>query len=329
MEMHTRRIITIGIIFSLALSVVSCALGEQAPWDCPECGRKGNTGNYCGWCAHPAPWIEKTTGSDSTAAKTVSDPVVIPVSISTPVPTPKLAPTPAPTVKPLSNAEATTEIAEGVIKLHVSWEGGVFPYYVRMYQYIDEEHSYRSKDDYIAMKETYTRIQGTSVYLDEYLSPGQTYWIRITDKNKQDLWLKYTFPQIALEGASLDIEYVYFESTDRKKTTKNKLSKYVLDEYEGSYVRLKGNHSDLYPDNEKESPWVYTLVQPDARVLLVGTLNYAWNENSTQTSREFKINVFRNPKNHIRWPNYPTGKYTLIISYKNYHVCSREIIITD
>ena len=27
-------------------------------WDCPECGRKGNTGNYCGSCAHMAPWMD-------------------------------------------------------------------------------------------------------------------------------------------------------------------------------------------------------------------------------------------------------------------------------
>ena len=29
--------------------------GESTAWDCPECGRKGNTGNFCGNCAHPAP----------------------------------------------------------------------------------------------------------------------------------------------------------------------------------------------------------------------------------------------------------------------------------
>ena len=32
--------------------------GERAAWDCPECGRKGNTGNFCGNCAHPAPSSE-------------------------------------------------------------------------------------------------------------------------------------------------------------------------------------------------------------------------------------------------------------------------------
>ena len=78
MERHARRIITIGIILSLALSVFPCSMGEQATWDCPECGRKGNTGNYCGSCAHPAPWNEASTVSDSNITETVSN------SMSTP-----------------------------------------------------------------------------------------------------------------------------------------------------------------------------------------------------------------------------------------------------
>ena len=46
----------------LSLSV----FGERSPWDCPECGRTGNTGNYCGGCAHPAPWIQ--TEEDNVAS---------------------------------------------------------------------------------------------------------------------------------------------------------------------------------------------------------------------------------------------------------------------
>lgn len=34
------------------------AQAETEIWDCIECGRNGNTGNYCGSCGHPAPWIE-------------------------------------------------------------------------------------------------------------------------------------------------------------------------------------------------------------------------------------------------------------------------------
>ena len=31
------------------------SLAENIPWDCPECGRTGNTGHFCGSCAYPSP----------------------------------------------------------------------------------------------------------------------------------------------------------------------------------------------------------------------------------------------------------------------------------
>lgn len=48
----------------LLLTVLN-AYGEHSVWDCPGCGRTGNTGNYCGTCAHPAPWIEQKQGTSS------------------------------------------------------------------------------------------------------------------------------------------------------------------------------------------------------------------------------------------------------------------------
>lgn len=52
------KLILSGLIFTLMFSVLSgVSFAEQSSWDCPECGRTGNTGNFCGKCAHPAPWI--------------------------------------------------------------------------------------------------------------------------------------------------------------------------------------------------------------------------------------------------------------------------------
>ena len=59
------------------------AYSENTAWDCPECGRTGNTGNFCGKCAHPAPWL----GMEMT-------PQLMPE------PTPK--PTPEPVSEPVS-----------------------------------------------------------------------------------------------------------------------------------------------------------------------------------------------------------------------------------
>ena len=50
------RILIWALTAALLLAGAVCpAGGERAPWDCPECGRTGNTGNFCGGCGCPAP----------------------------------------------------------------------------------------------------------------------------------------------------------------------------------------------------------------------------------------------------------------------------------
>lgn len=48
------------MLFIVIISIELPALGEHELWNCPECGRTGNTGNYCGSCAHPARWMGKS-----------------------------------------------------------------------------------------------------------------------------------------------------------------------------------------------------------------------------------------------------------------------------
>ena len=67
----SKKIIDVILLTTLFLFFSTAALGEQAPWDCPECGRKGNTGNFCGWCAHPAPTMETTSPNSFEVGKTV------------------------------------------------------------------------------------------------------------------------------------------------------------------------------------------------------------------------------------------------------------------
>ena len=43
------------VLLALVCMFAVLSNGESAGWDCPECGRKGNIGNFCGNCAHPAP----------------------------------------------------------------------------------------------------------------------------------------------------------------------------------------------------------------------------------------------------------------------------------
>ena len=62
-----RKLIPLTVSLVLILSIFpGFSSAEQASWDCPGCGRTGNTGNYCGSCAHPAPWLESDNESTLT-----------------------------------------------------------------------------------------------------------------------------------------------------------------------------------------------------------------------------------------------------------------------
>ena len=57
-----KAILKATAVCMLFLLVIPMALGEEVTlWDCPACGRTGNAGNFCGGCAHPAPWLEPKT----------------------------------------------------------------------------------------------------------------------------------------------------------------------------------------------------------------------------------------------------------------------------
>lgn len=64
------------LVFTL-LTIITPAYGEHELWDCPDCGRKENKGNYCGECGHPAPWMDPDAWTPST-------PVPKPVIVSQP-----------------------------------------------------------------------------------------------------------------------------------------------------------------------------------------------------------------------------------------------------
>ena len=54
-------IATLAIVSILILSWSTIVFCEQDAWDCPECGKTGNTDLFCGICAHPAPWVRTET----------------------------------------------------------------------------------------------------------------------------------------------------------------------------------------------------------------------------------------------------------------------------
>lgn len=52
----SKRLVLIALSIILAVNLFSSATGEETnTWVCPNCGRTGNTGYFCGNCAYPSP----------------------------------------------------------------------------------------------------------------------------------------------------------------------------------------------------------------------------------------------------------------------------------
>ena len=66
-----RILVSVLLMAALLVSVSGPGSAEAAAWDCPECGRTGNTGNFCGGCAHPAPWMGAETTEAAPEPETV------------------------------------------------------------------------------------------------------------------------------------------------------------------------------------------------------------------------------------------------------------------
>ena len=66
--MKTARnlILRLTVLVMVLVSVTAFGLGERAQWDCPGCGKTGNTGNFCGNCGQPAPAGREEAETDYT-----------------------------------------------------------------------------------------------------------------------------------------------------------------------------------------------------------------------------------------------------------------------
>ncbi len=65
------RILMISLIVVLVAVVTVTGLCELSAWDCPECGKKGNTRKFCGGCGLPTPTSDEGL-SGKTAKKILS-----------------------------------------------------------------------------------------------------------------------------------------------------------------------------------------------------------------------------------------------------------------
>ena len=72
-----RNVLIILLLFLMILFQTMAMAVEKSPWNCPECGRKGNTGKFCGGCGHPAPEIAEQEETDFTNGTNKADRTIV------------------------------------------------------------------------------------------------------------------------------------------------------------------------------------------------------------------------------------------------------------
>ena len=82
--MRSAKTVAIAVLLCwvsvLCYSCLGAVGAEQLTWDCPECGRTGNTRKYCGGCGHQAPSPTPTptpTPTKATATPKVAEPTEV------------------------------------------------------------------------------------------------------------------------------------------------------------------------------------------------------------------------------------------------------------
>lgn len=136
------------------LLMTPAAIGEEAAWDCPVCGRTGNTGNFCGSCASPRPGDADPTGSIVFKDFTI--------------------------VSAAGQDPGTAEIA---------WIGGTEPVTVSVSHYFNSDHNNGAGPYYI--KEGWESHPKEGIGVISGLVPGERYWIRLADANGNEAWYDY------------------------------------------------------------------------------------------------------------------------------------------
>ncbi len=268
----------------------------------------------------------------------------------------KIEPSPEP-VPSLFNPEAKIEFEGDRMVLHVSWDGGEYPYRVTMYPYINNDHNngvkYKSSNN--ALLSQYIKRSETVVHFNKYLTPGKTYWIKITDGANQELWYKYSFPKVSLDGVSIQQSgSVIFEDGDtHKQLGKNEISSRKLgyvkqgdgwsqDISTDIIVKLlgKGKFSSFSDYDNLCKTWSFTIVQPNGELLYGDVWIRKYKDNDylecelycpTQDKNEYPYRYIVDKifKDYQGWDNIPAGKYTVIVSYGNYYVGSQDFIISN
>ena len=269
MRQHLKTIVIILVL----LFVTHNATGEHSAWNCPECGRMGNTGNYCGGCAHPAPWLDTPTFK------------------LTPSPTSKqtIMPTSKPTVKPtvtstkmISHISNLTLCPESVSSLRISWadtNNGNFSYTILCIVAPGQQTSYTTS---------------SCTYVINDLAPNTNYDIAVSTSAgnmiSKSIWMpkaealrerNYRWNQCRVYWLDADVDFSDFIYNKPFKRMVNQSASSLSNDLSTRNYYLYLLFSITKPDQDFEQQELLVLRTPDGRVY---TQDYSWSYKKGYTS---------------------------------------------
>ena len=148
--------------------LLGCASALADTWYCPECGQK-NDGNFCSNCGTKKPTGDLAPGA---SLGDIFNNITPPSSTSS-----------------SGGMRMDKVVMNSDGSFTISWSGGKAPYDLDYTWYVNDNHN-QGVD--VILWSAAENFYSTSITLKEDLVPGERYWLKLTDADRNVLWYDYT-----------------------------------------------------------------------------------------------------------------------------------------
>ena len=298
--------ITAAVIVLMFICVAFITHGESDTWDCPECGRPGNTGNYCGGCAHPAPWVdinsedaEKLLQENDTLSETIK----------------------------ISDVQY---LGKGMVKV-ICVSGSDEDVNIVAYHYFNDSNNV-GIDQCYQLSYCEADHLNNSYVLYGFI-PGRRYWIKAST-NSSTVWYDISIPiekQDDIKVTVNKIELIKLVNWSEKKKVKQFSAKEIeatcsegfkFEDMSSVYYAFNEQFSIGKYKGDKDFVLYHALKMPNGDIVTEETMTiYQWPSGTSDGLSGWLWDRVYSAYGHI-----PTGEYSYIVGFENY--AEKEVSFT-